>query len=128
MASLSHKLLNLLQYFGVRSRNYYHSEAVANYDPDQPLAYYLDHTPRAAFLGQTDPNGLPLYTAYGTQNYLPVLISLVALGHCDLYLRTGNADHRTALRNAADWFVQAQRENGGWPNPCAAAATSRSSC
>jgi hypothetical protein len=117
MADLSRKLLNLLQYCGVRSRRYYRSEAVANYEPEPPLAYYLAHTPRAAYTGPTDPDGLPLYTIDGAQDYLPVLVALFALGHCDRYLRTGEQDHHTMLVHAADWFVGHQQNDGGWRTP-----------
>ncbi len=117
MAHLSEKLLNLLQYFGIRSSSYYHSDAAANYRPDQPIVYYLDHTPRAAYSGSVDPNGLPLYEWQGHRGYLPVLIALVALGHGDLFLRTGDSGHRDALVAAANWFIRFQQPDGGWPTP-----------
>lgn len=117
MAQLSQKIFNLLQYFGVRSSSYYHSEAVANYDPNQPLAYYLDHSPRASFTGPTDSDGLPMYTIDGRTDYLPVLVALVALGHGDLFVRTGDTSHREFLTRAAEWFARTQQSDGSWRTP-----------
>lgn len=117
MGMLSRKLLNLAQYAGIRSPSYYHAEAAANYDPDDPLAYYLDHTARAGYSGPHDQDGIPQYEHKGQVDYLPVLASLIALGHCDRYRRSGDAGDRAALIRIARWFVQSQTGDGRWLTP-----------
>lgn len=114
MAQLGQKLANVLQYFGVRSNSYYHSEATANYHADQPLAYYLDHTARAGYDGPTDSEGIPQYNYNGTVDYLPVLVALIGLGHGDLYLRTDDTRDRDTFISYADWFVRSQTSAGAW--------------
>lgn len=117
MALLTQKLLNLLQYFGVRSQSYYHSEAVANYDPNQPLKYYLDHTPRADYPGAFSADGVPLYTYKGETGHLPVHVALIALGHADLILRRKETRDRATLLSCANWFVRSQTSDGHWLTP-----------
>lgn len=117
MDQVTQKLLNVLQYLGVRSDNYFHSEAKANYDPDNSLAYYVDHSRRADFTGPRDREGIPLYNWHGKAHYLPVLSSLYALGHCEQFQHTGKAFHRKELLKIADWFVRTQNKNGAWLHP-----------
>lgn len=119
MAQLTQKLFNVLQYFGVHSASYYHSEATANYHRDQPLAYYLDHTPRAHYPGPTDRDGIPQYNYGGQVDYLPVLVALIGLGHGDLYVRTDEPIHRDTLIRYADWFARSQTDKGEWLTPVA---------
>jgi hypothetical protein len=117
MALLTLKILNLLQYFGVRSKSYYHTEAVSNYDPAQPLKYYLDHTPRADYAGPFSANGVPMYTCRGKTDHLPVHIALIALGHADLLLRRNETRDRAVLLACANWFVKRQTPDGYWLTP-----------
>ena len=117
MALLTQKFLNLLQYFGIRSRSYYHTEAVANYDPAEPMAYYLDHTPRADYPGPIGDNGVPMYTYKGTTDHLPVHVALIALGHSDLMVRRDEPRDREMLLACARWFVTSQTPDGHWLTP-----------
>jgi len=108
------KLAGLLEYVGVRSKDYYHTGTRVTYNPDDPLAYYLDVADRAHYRGPFDPDGVPLY-ARGEQNiHVPVLIAFYALGHLALHRRSGSEDHLTTFLKIADWFVSRQTADGAW--------------
>ena len=51
MSLIGEKAANLFDYFGLKSKNYFHWEAKANYQADDLLAYYLDISGRAAVSG-----------------------------------------------------------------------------
>jgi len=114
MSVFNLKFLNFMQYFGFQSTSYYHSDAPANYDADDPLAYYIDHSPRSFFEGQFDPEGLPLYSHQGRGVILTVHNILYALGSCEQFRQTKNELNRQNFLKVAGWLVKTQDENGGW--------------
>jgi hypothetical protein len=114
MSTISQKSMNFLEYFGFRSKSYHHSEALANYDENDPLGYYLDHSPRAHFEGELDPDGLPIYNHKGKKLTLPVISMLYALGNIEEYRKTKNELYKQNFLKIAHWLVKSQDENGGW--------------
>lgn len=114
MVGVIEKLSNLLEYVGKSSKHYYHSARQVSYDPDEPLAYYLNQAPRAHYGGPFDSHGIPLYVHKGKTDYLPVLICFFALGHLDLYRQTGSEEDLSKFLNVAKWFVLEQNSNGLW--------------
>ncbi len=114
MARTKEKLGNLLEYFGIRSRSYYHSETEVTYDSEKPLVYYLDQTRRAAYPGPYDPDGLPLYVNKGVTYYLPVLICSYALGHLEICGQKASAESLSRFLTAVDWLVSQQDSQGVW--------------
>ena len=114
MSSLNQKTLNFLEYFGFHSKSYHHSEALANYDENDQLAYYLDHSPRAHFGGEFDPNGLPIYNYKGKKTTLPAISMLYALGNIEEYRNTKNEFHKQNFLKIAHWLEKSQDEKGGW--------------
>ncbi len=114
MGAFSVKLANLLEYAGVHSKDYYHTGTRVVYDPDDPLTYYLDETERAHYSGPFDAGGVPKYVVGGRSHYMPVLISFYALGHLELYRRSGTEDHHSTFVKMADWFVTRQNKSGAW--------------
>jgi len=119
MSLIAEKAANFFEYFGLKSKNYFHWEAKANYQADDLLSYYLDMSGRAEFSGSLDKNGIPLYRCKGEFAVHPVLISLYALGNCEIYRRTKNESNRDNLIKIADWLTDSQKANGGWQNPFA---------
>jgi heparosan-N-sulfate-glucuronate 5-epimerase len=117
MSAAARKFRSLMEYFGIRSSSYYHSDARANYDPDDPIAYYLDHTLRAHFPGPRDSDGVLLYSRSGHTGYHPVLNALYALGHCDLFRLHGEESNRDECLKIADWFLNTQDDRGLWLTP-----------
>lgn len=114
MAGIMETAANLLEYAGVRSKNYYHSSTAPSYDPDDPLTYYLDQTLRAGFAGPRDPQGIPLYQYQGKADYLPVLIGFYGLGRLQRY-RVGKAEADLAdFLAVADWLISTQTSDGTW--------------
>ena len=116
MALNREKLANFLEYFGVSSSNYFLSRVTATAELEDPLAYYLDMSPRAVYDGPVDEVGLPIYAPLGGL-HLPVLILNWALGHLERYRQTRTEIHLSACRRAADWLVDSQAEDGAWMNP-----------
>jgi len=116
MSLIGEKAANLFEYFGLKSKNYYHSEAKANYQADDQLAYYLDMSGRAEFSGSFDENQIPLYSSKGKLAVHPVMISLYALGNCELYRQTKNESSLENLIKIADWLIEIQNADGGWQN------------
>jgi len=114
MARIKEKLDNLLEYIGIRSKSYYHSEPRISYDPDEPLVYYLDQTLRAAYPGPYDSDGIPLYVSKGTTDYLPVLICAWALGHLEIFRQKTMGNNRSNFLKAADWLLSHQDTEGVW--------------
>ncbi len=114
MSALNIKFLNFLQYFGFHSTSYYHSDAPASYDLAEPLAYYIDHSPRAFFEGEFSPAGLPLYGHKGKSMILPVHCLLYALGNCEQYRKTKQELYKNNFLKVANWLVKSQDEMGGW--------------
>lgn len=114
MTVINPKFLNFLQYFGFHSQSYYHSGANASYDPDDLLAYYIDHSPRANFEGEFSPAGIPLYRHSGKSMVLPVHCILYALGNCEKFRKTKQELHKDNFLKVADWLVKYQDEKKGW--------------
>lgn len=114
MARFREKLDNLLEYFGIRSKNYYHSGAQICYDPNDPLAYYLDPSPRANYPGPFDSRGIPLYISRGTTDYLPVLICTYALGHSEIFRQNRTEENLSKFLEVARWLVSHQNSQGAW--------------
>jgi len=108
------KLDNLLEYFGFRSKNYYHTEPRISYDPDNPMAYYLDQSQRANYPGPFDSNGIPLYVSKGKTGYLPVFICTWALGQLETFRQKATEENRTKFMKAVDWLVSQQNDDGVW--------------
>ncbi|MCH7947616.1 MAG: hypothetical protein IIC66_07455 [candidate division Zixibacteria bacterium] len=119
MSLMGEKAANLFEYFGYKSKNYYHAEAKANYQADDQLAYYLDMSGRAEFSGTFNENQIPLYSFQGKFAVHPVMISLYALGNCEIYRQTKKESSRDNLIRVADWLCQFQKADGGWQNPFA---------
>jgi len=116
MSIIGEKVANLFEYFGLKSKNYYHSEAKANYQADDQLAYYLDMSGRADFSGTFNENQIPLYSFKGKFAVHPVMISLYALGNCEIYRQSKTEKSRENLIKVADWLCQFQKADGGWQN------------
>jgi len=114
MSQFNQKISNFAQYFGVRSKSYYHSEAPANYDETDQLAYYLDHSARADFKGEFDNRGIPIYSYGGKKYNLPVHSILYALGNSEKYRRTKSESNKLCLIRIAEWLSETQDERGGW--------------
>ena len=114
MPVLRQKLINVLQYFGIHSKSYYHSDAPANYDSTDPLAYYIDHSPRSLFKGEFSPEGVPLYRHHDKSIILPVHSILYALGNCEEFRKTKQELNKINFLKVADWLIKAQDEKGGW--------------
>ncbi len=117
--NMGEKAANLFEYFGFKSKNYYHAEAKANYQADDQLAYYLDMSGRAEFSGTFNENQIPLYSSKGKFAVHPVMICLYALGNSEIYLKTKRESSRDNLIRIADWLTEFQKADGGWQNPFA---------
>jgi hypothetical protein len=68
--------------------------------------------------GPTDARGLPLNaTDQGGEFHFPTTLFQKALGHWDCWLEAGERgrEHETAFRRIADWAVETQDVQGGWP-------------
>lgn len=116
---MSNKLSGLLEYFGVRSRDYYHSRPEVAYNPDDPFAYYLDQRQRADYDGPFDENGLPLYPSGPDRLLLPVHLIAWGLGHLALFRDNGRLEHQTNFKKTADWLIENQGYDGCWLSPLA---------
>jgi len=114
MAGIRETASNLLEYAGVRSKNYYHSATVPSFDPDDPLAYYLDQSFRSGYGGPFDAEGIPLYVFQDKGDYLPVLIGFYALGHLERYRCDKSDESLGKFLKVADWLVSTQAADGTW--------------
>lgn len=108
---------NLLQYLGVKSSSYYHTEPKVVYRPDDLMPYYFDQTQRAAWIGPFDDHGIPLWPAGGKTYHLPVHILMYGLGHFELHRQKGEGDDLTRATNCARWLLENQQADGSWLNP-----------
>ena len=108
------KISNLLEYAGVRSSSYYHASTPPTYDPENPLAYYVEESPRAYYNGPFDDIGLPLYRYEGRLHHLPVFLCFWGLGHLDIYRRDRNEEALAKFLNVARWLAQEQNDDGVW--------------
>ncbi len=114
MAKTWQNVANLLEYFGFQSQSYYHSVPDINYDPDDPLAYYLDMRPRARYSGPSDESGRPLMTCAGRTLIFPTHLIMYGLGHLEEYRRNHRTESLTRFRSCSDWLVENQAEDGSW--------------
>lgn len=114
MAGLRYRINHLLEYAGIRSKDYGHTLSPNTYDPDDLLSYYLDQTPKAAYPGPFDDNGLPLIVHKGKPKVFPVATGLFGLGHFESYRKTGFEGNLSKFRRVADWFNENQDESGSW--------------
>jgi len=117
MVGKMEQINNLLEYIGIRSKNYYHSARDISYNPDNFLNYYLNQSQRALYNGPFDQMGIPLYQKKEKTDYLPVLISFYALGHLQVYLDTDNRASLDKFIKISDWFVDQQQPDGSWLSP-----------
>lgn len=86
--------------------------------PGQLLGYYNDLTAKANWTGPVDGNALPLnQDNNGNSVYFPTTLLQKALGHWDRWLesRQADTDERTAFLKLAEWSLESQDANGGWP-------------
>ena len=107
-------IANLLEYFGFESRSYYHSVSAVNYDPNDLLAYYLDMSPRADYLGPFDPNGLPLMVLGEKLVIFPTHLIMYGLGHLEKYRQERQDECLARFRLCAEWLVDNQSDDGSW--------------
>ncbi|HWR84047.1 MAG TPA: D-glucuronyl C5-epimerase family protein [Candidatus Deferrimicrobium sp.] len=114
MVRFGERIASVLEYVGVRSTHYYHSGERISFSPSDPLAFYLDSSPRASYSGPYDPRGIPLYTSKGKTDYLPVLICAWALGHVELYRQTKRDEHRARFISACEWLLANLDSAGVW--------------
>ena len=117
MINLSEQIANLSEYFGIRSRHYYHAHTPSTYDPLDPLAYYVDETDRAGYERKFDGDGIPLYVDSGLPVYLPVFLCFWGLGHLEIYRKNKSEDSLSRFLKLADWLVANQNGDGIWLNP-----------
>jgi hypothetical protein len=108
------RIPGLLEYFGVRSKNYFHSRPEISYDPEDRQAYFLDQRQRAAYDGPFDDNGLPLYPVGSAPVHLPAQIMAWGLGHLELFRRDQHFENQSKFKLAADWLVAQQLPHGSW--------------
>ncbi len=117
MSGFGEKLASLSEYLGLNSSSYYHKPTPVSYEPNDPTAYYLDQSARAAYKGPFDKNGVPMYPHTGGIDYLPVHIILYALGHLELYRRNKTGESLNRLLQSANWLVASQQPDGSWLSP-----------
>ncbi len=117
MINLSEQIANLAEYFGLRSRHYYHAGTPSTYDPSDPLAYYVDKTRRAAYDRCFDSSGIPLYVDSGSPVYLPVFVCFYGLGHLEIYRKQKTEESLARFLKIANWLVQNQDRDGVWLSP-----------
>lgn len=115
MAKPWQNLANLLEYFGIRSRSYYHSVPEVIHDLSDPLAYYLDFRPRADYRGPFTSSGLPLTPGPNGPFVFPTHVAMYALGHLETYRRTQSDGNLARFCICADWLVESQQADGAWP-------------
>ncbi|RLC85032.1 MAG: hypothetical protein DRI37_08410 [Chloroflexi bacterium] len=117
MAHFREKLDNFLEYFWVRSQNYYHSGRNISYDPDDPLAYYLDQSQRANYIGPFDKEDIPLYHRSNRTDYHPVSICFFGLGHLELYRKHKSKKSLDKFLKVSRWLLNQQTIDGIWLSP-----------
>jgi heparosan-N-sulfate-glucuronate 5-epimerase len=110
-------LANLLEYFGLESRNYYHSVPPPIQDRSDPMAYYVDFSPRADYTGPFDPSGLPLVDALGSVLVFPTHLSMYALAHLERYRHDKSDEHLHRAQICAEWLAANQQSDGAWVSP-----------
>ena len=108
------KVLNLLEYLGVRSKSYSHSTSPVDYDPSDPLKYFLNQKSRASYNGPYDDTGIPLFQSQGKLVHFPIFITLYGLGHVELYRTTNNENNLSKSIGVANWLCDYQQNSGVW--------------
>ena len=108
------KVYNLLDYININIDRYDHHPTSVAYNPDEPLAYYLDQKHRANYSGPFDKAGIPLYNYKGKLAYMPIFIFTYALGHFDRYIQDGQQKNLDVFQDIIKWIEANQDENGTW--------------
>ncbi len=114
MPDIRQNLSNLAEYFGLESHNYYHSVPTNIQDRSDPLAYYVDFSPRADFAGPFDPSGLPMIDALGKVMVFPTHLSIYALANLELYRRHQTEENLNRAQICAEWLAANQQGDGAW--------------
>ena len=117
MSVMREQFANLLEYIGIRSKNYSHTGRELRYNQDNALYYYLDQTLRANYSGPYNSNGLPLLVKKDKTDYHHISICFYALGHLQIYLDTDNTGSLDTFIKISEWFVDQQLTDGSWLSP-----------
>lgn len=86
---------------------------------DKVWGYYIDL--RSKFLGDhgaqaLDEEGIPVHwLSNGRKVYLPTAVAQYGLGAYDVYLESSAQEARDAFISTANWLLNEQDEQGGWP-------------
>jgi heparosan-N-sulfate-glucuronate 5-epimerase len=102
----------------IAGRSYWHlpQGLGRSYRPGQLVGYFNDLTLKASFPGIVCERGLPLNrVGGGPLVHVPTTVVQFALGHYDCYLATHDDDHLRLALAGAQWAVETQDNNGGWP-------------
>ena len=114
MSTTGQNLANLLEYVGIKSRNYYHSVPAPIQDRSDPSTYYVDFSGRAAYAGPFDPSGLPLIADPTSSRPFPTHLAIYALAHLELYRKHRTDENLNCVRICAEWFKANQEGDGAW--------------
>lgn len=114
MSTAWQNLANLLEYVGIKSRNYYHAVPPLIQDRSDPLASYVDFSSRAAYAGPFDQSGLPLIADPKNPRPFPTHLAIYALAHLELYRRSHAEENLNRARICAEWFKANQQSDGAW--------------
>ncbi|MEK7774451.1 MAG: D-glucuronyl C5-epimerase family protein [Candidatus Zixiibacteriota bacterium] len=117
MLILPTKIHLALEYFGVRSRSYFHNETISTYKALDPLAYYTAQIGRAHYNGVCDEKGIPLYRIGSESGHLPVQVAFWALGNFEHWRESKDESALAKVQLAAEWFVANQKSGGLWLTP-----------
>ena len=83
--------------------------------PNEVYGYFIDLSAKAEHRGRKDTRGIPLSQGPGRVLYYhPTVVNQNALGHHDLWLKSGIPRHQHAFMAASDWLLEAQDVMGGW--------------
>lgn len=101
-------------------QSYWHipQEMGKQFVPGELQGYYNDLTGKAYWRSYTDNNGLPLnINMSGKLFYFPATLFQKALAHWDRLLNSNfnNEEDKKAFSNIANWALEHQDKNGGWP-------------
>ena len=75
--------------------------------PDQLGQYYMPFTVKAGYAAHLDGQGIPLLDYHGAigLQYNPIAIAQYGLGNYNLFLQTGQEEHRLKFTRTADWLL-----------------------
>ncbi len=86
--------------------------------PGKLVGYFIDLRDKTRWTGLRDTRGLPLSAADQGKPFLfPTTVLQKGLGHWDCWLEAGRLsdEHESGFRSVADWTVETQDAQGGWP-------------